>query len=394
MDNKKIPLILSTLLVFAGCGSPEDDHGPGAQSGGSGVGSSTGSGGATQATGGGVGTGGTSAGGASTGGNIGTGSQAGSGGGTSTGGGLAGSGGSNDGTGGDATGGGTASGGDAGTGGDPVPSAGCGKTRTLQDGNHMVTSSGQQRQYHLKTPANYDQDTPYRVIFMFHWNFGSIDAIVNPPDPDHNTDDPYYGMADLAGDSTIFIVPQGLKSNTGGAGWGNANNQDVIFTDDMFEEVSNDLCVDTSRVFTTGFSFGGAISYKLACVRNDLFRAAVVYDTGPVSGNNPSECTNPIAFFSSHGLDDQIFKYSSTGLDVLNQFTELNGCTAMTPPLPADNEHKCVSFEGCTEPVRFCNFGKGQNNTYSPGGHYPSPKDPGQSKSWVPDEAWDFISQF
>ena len=27
-------------------------------------------------------------------------------------------------------------------------------------------------------------------------------------------------------------------------------------------------------------------------------------------------------------------------------------------------------------------------------GHYPSAKDPGQSKSWIPVEAWEFISQF
>jgi poly(3-hydroxybutyrate) depolymerase len=297
-----------------------------------------------------------------------------------------------------AAGTGGASGGSAGQSGtgDAVPSPGCGQMRTLGDGNHTMMSGGQNREYHIKAPSDYDNTRPYRLIFMFHWFYGSIDAVVNPPDADHNTDDPYYGLEDLAGDSSIFVVPQGLN-DSGGAGWSNPNNRDVNFTDDMLEAVSNDLCIDTSRVFTMGFSFGGAISYKLACVRPDKFRAVLVYDTGPVSGNNAAECTSPIPFFQTHGVDDQTFNYQ-TGLSVLDIFTGTNGCTAMTPQMAPQDGHVCTQFEGCTPgyPVRFCDFGAGENNPYNPDlhGHYPTAKDPGQSKSWIPGEAWDFISQF
>jgi poly(3-hydroxybutyrate) depolymerase len=259
----------------------------------------------------------------------------------------------------------------------------------------MIMSGGNNRSYYLQVPSGYDNSQPYRLIFMFHWNYGSIDAIVHPPDQDHNTDDPFYGLGQLAGDSSIFVVPQGL-TDTGGAGWANPNDRDVNFTDDMLSEVSNDLCVDSSRVFTMGFSYGGAMSYKLACVRADTFRAALVYEPGPVSGNNNAECTTPIAFFHSHSVDDPTFKYSDIGLPILNVFTALNGCTAMTPPQPDTNGHSCVSYEGCSVPTRFCNFGSGEGNPHNTSlkGHYPSPKDPGQSTSWVPDEAWNFIKQF
>lgn len=278
---------------------------------------------------------------------------------------------------------------------DATPSPGCGNARTLQDGNLMIQSGGTSRTYHLKTPADYDPSRPYRVILMFHWNYGSIGSIVNPPDADHNTDEPYYGLGDLAGDSTIFVVPQGL-SDTGGAGWANPNDRDVQFADDMLAAISADLCIDTSRVFTTGFSFGGAMSYKLACVRPETYRAALIYNAGPVSGNDPAECTTPIAWFQSHGVDDPIFNYQSTGLSILNVFTALNGCTAMTPPMPPQDGHSCVSFEGCAQPTRFCGFGSGENNPHNPSlrGHYPSPKAPGESTSWVPSEAWQFIMQF
>lgn len=283
-----------------------------------------------------------------------------------------------------------------GTSGDAKPSAGCGKIRSLLDGNRTIQSGDKSRTYHLKAPANYDNTRPYRLIFMFHWFYGSINAIVNPPDADHNTDAPYYGLGSLAGESTIFVVPQGL-TDSGGAGWANPNNRDVTFTDDLLKAISEDLCVDTSRVFTTGFSYGGAISYKLACVRPDKFRAALVYDTGPVSGNDTSECTRPIAFFQSHGVDDQTFSYQ-TGLSVLDIFVRVNGCSKTVPPMSVQDGHSCTSFEGCSQgyPVRFCNFGSGENNPFNTSlkGHYPSPKDPGQSASWVPEETWSFIRQF
>lgn len=251
------------------------------------------------------------------------------------------------------------------------------------------------RTYFLKTPVAYDNTHPHRVVFMFHWNYGSIEAIVNPPDADRNTDRPFYGMGDLADDETIFVVPQGLVNPNGGAGWANPDNRDVNFTDDMLAALSDDLCIDTSRVFTTGFSYGAGMSVALACVRPDKFRAAVVYAPAFISGVTAAQCTTPVAFFEAHGVDDPIINYQ-TGLTVLQTFTSLNGCTAMTPPVPAADGHTCTSYEGCSVPTRFCSFGAGQGNPFNVNlrGHYPTPKDPGQSTSWVPAEAWSFITQF
>lgn len=433
----KVQVALATLLTISGCGTSPPVDSPesggtssggmagggmaaggatgGGKGGASGAGASGGTSGGSGATAGTMSSGGAQAGGAagssSGAAGAGTAGTAGAAGSAGNAGGAAGdagasSGGASAGTaGGGAGGGGGTAGGDAGNGGagagaggsggagDAVPSAGCNQPRALQDGNLTISSGGQNRQYHVKTPDNYDQSHPYRVIFMFHWNYGSINAIVNPPDADQNTDKPYYGLEEHSGDTTIFVVPQGLDN-----GWANPNDRDVNFTDAMLTAVSEGLCIDESRVFTTGFSYGGAISMKLACSRNDKFRAAIVYDTGTfLSGFNRNECTEPIAFFESHGLDDTVFNYQE-GLNVLGIFTELNGCTDATPPMAPEDGHVCMSFEGCSagNPVRFCNFGRGQNNPKpgGPGGHYPSPKDPGEATSWVPAEAWEFITQF
>jgi poly(3-hydroxybutyrate) depolymerase len=391
--------VVGLALTLAACGNSGSGNGgdsPGTGGQSVGVGGSNGTGGSppNAGTGGAVGTGGvgngaggaTGAGGAAAGGASGTGGSNASGGRTGQGGGAGG-----------ALGGSGGAGGGGGSAG-AVPSAGCGKTRTLQDGNRTITSSGMSRTYNLKTPANYNNQHPYRLIFMFHWNFGSINAIVNPPDADHNTDRPYYGLADLSGDTTIFVVPMGLITSTGGAGWDNPNNRDVILVDDMLAAVTADLCIDTSRVFTTGFSFGASMSYELACTRPTKFRGALVYEVGTLSGQNAAQCTTPVAWFQSEGIDDQVLTYAGNGLPILNVFTRANGCTAMTPPTPATNGHSCINYAGCSagHPIRFCNFGAGENNPFNTTlrGHYPVPKDPGQTTSWVPMEAWNFITQF
>jgi len=392
MSSMRLSVIFIALNLVAcgtsGSGNGGDNSGSGGQSVGAGGSIGTGGSPTNTGTGGSVGTGGVA--GAGTGGSSGIGGSAATGGrtgqGGGTGGALAGTGGALAGTGG--------AGGISGA----APSAGCGKTRTLQDGNHTMTSSALSRTYSLKTPANYNNQHPYRLIFMFHWNFGSINAIVNPPDADHNTDRPYYGLADLSGDTTIFVVPMGLITSTGGAGWDNPNNRDVIFVDDMLAAVTADLCIDNSRVFTTGFSFGASMSYELACVRPTKFRGALVYEVGTLSGQNPAQCTTPVAWFQSEGIDDQVLSYTGNGLPILNIYTKANGCTAMTPPTPPTNGHTCINYAGCSagHPIRFCNFGSGENNPFNTTlrGHYPVPKDPGQTTSWVPMEAWNFITQF
>jgi poly(3-hydroxybutyrate) depolymerase len=42
--------------------------------------------------------------------------------------------------------------------------------------------------------------------------------------------------------------------------------------------------VDTTHVLTNGFSYGGGMSYELACARAKVFRAAAIYEGAQLSG--------------------------------------------------------------------------------------------------------------
>lgn len=301
-------------------------------------------------------------------------------GGQGTGGAVAGNGGApvggSGGSGGVGVGGGGGSGGASGS----SKSAGCGTERTLTNGRKTISSGGMNREFILRVPDNYDKDKPYRLIFAFHWRSGNAQQVAEGGNGG-STEDPFYGLWELAQGSTIFVAPEGLD-----AGWANTGDRDINLTDAILKQVSDGLCIDTTRIFSTGFSFGAGMSYALACARPDVFRGVALYAGAQLSGCNGG--TKPVAYFHAHGVADSVLNISQ-GRQIRDRFVTNNGCMSQSPPEPARNSgtHTCTSYQGCTAgyPLRWCAHG---------GDHNPTEKDSGQNKSWVPGEAWTFISQF
>ncbi|GAA0458896.1 hypothetical protein GCM10009531_59040 [Actinoplanes capillaceus] len=250
--------------------------------------------------------------------------------------------------------------------------AGCGRTPALRDGTHTIQSGGRARTYQLRLPGNYTSSRPYRLVVGLHWlNGSSNDVVANG----------FYGLQQRAGDSAIFIAPQGLD-----AGWANTGGRDVTLVDDILRAVENDLCVDTSQRFALGFSYGGAMSYALACARPDVFRAVA-----PIAGANLSGCSSasqPVAYFGIHGIRDSVLNISM-GRSLRDSFVRANGCTAQNPPEPAQGSgtHLTTAYAGCRAgyPVQWAAFD---------GDHVPLPVDRNAASSWVSGEVWQFFSQF
>ncbi len=251
-------------------------------------------------------------------------------------------------------------GGGAATGGAAnMPSTGCNKPRTLQDGERTLQSGGAERKYVLRVPADYDSARPYRLMLGFHGAGGK------------GSDVKQFGLWDLAAGSTIFAAP----SATGGI-W-NATT-DTAMVSDLLKELEGQLCIDLSRVELEGFSQGGAMVWTLACALPDTFRLAIVHSGGGLP--MPKTC-KPIPFLSALGNDG-----SGQGMSS-DFFAMTNGCTVKTMPLPPAGGHVCTDYEGCDTgyPTRWCDYD---------GGHDAAPSDKGASKSWVPEEVWKFVAKF
>jgi poly(3-hydroxybutyrate) depolymerase len=281
-------------------------------------------------------------------------------------------------TGGKATGG-SATGGAGGT----VPSSGCGKSPTLQNGTITITSSGATRQYIIDIPTNYTNTTPYRLVFGFHWVGGTMTDVATGQTVTRDVW-AYYGLKRLANNSTVFVAPQGINN-----GWGQGN-ADLVFVDDMITQIGNALCIDKSRLFAIGFSYGGAMSHALACARATVFRGVAVQDAGAISGCSGG--TSPIAYFIVHGVRDTVFPIA-TGQGLRDRFVTNNGCTPQTVTNVANGSltHGCTKYQGCSSdhPVEWCSFDEG---------HIAAPRDGATgdngNTTWVPGEAWAFFTQF
>jgi poly(3-hydroxybutyrate) depolymerase len=260
--------------------------------------------------------------------------------------------------------------------------AGCGKAPTLTSGQHTIQSGGQNRSYILRLPNGYDRTKPYRIFFGFHWNGGTAN------DVDSGGTDAavwsYYGMRQLSNDGAIFVAPQGNNN-----GWANPGGQDTTFVDDMIKLFDSDLCIDTAQRFALGFSYGGGMSYALACGRPTVFRAVAVYSGGQLSGCSGG--TQPVAYMGVHGIGDPVLNISA-GRSLRDTFVRANGCTAQNAPEPAagSRTHTITTYAGCKAgyPVVWAAFD---------GGHTPGPVDGGGdsgARTWTKTEVWRFFSQF
>jgi poly(3-hydroxybutyrate) depolymerase len=169
--------------------------------------------------------------------------------------------------------------------------------------------------------------------------------------------------------------------------------QDTVFVDDMLALIEEDLCVDKTRIFAMGFSYGGGMSYALACDRADVFRAVAVYSGMQLSGCKDG--TKPIAYMGIHSINDPTCGYGA-GEGLRDTFVRNNHCTPQDPPEPAvgSRTHITTAYEGCDPgyPVVWAAF--------EGAGHTPAPVD-GQSfdsgggdRTWTKEEVWNFFTQF
>src|SRR5690606_9124518 len=251
--------------------------------------------------------------------------------------------------------GGSATGGAANNSGDPMPSMGCGQAAPAA-GSASIDVDGTMREYILALPEGYDPEKAYKLVFTWHPWGGSAQQVAG------NGPGGYYGLLGASSGEAILVSPEGLDFGGNGLGWGNEGGQDIDFMRAMMDHFDSTLCFDHSRVFSTGFSFGGMMSNAVAC-------AGLARAIAPMAGNSSvSGCEDgntPVAYMGFHGDADSVVTISG-GEAARDVFIERNGCGAAMPSdsnwceMAGSNYQpcECTTYEGCTEgyPVTWCEF--------------------------------------
>lgn len=226
---------------------------------------------------------------------------------------------------------------------DAPPGAACvGKTGMAGTRSVTITSGGQSRSFDLHVPATYDAKKRTPLVFVFHGYTMTADGIA--------VASKFASVADAHG--MIVAFPSGLNNAfNGGDCCGNAD--DVGFARDMITSIGGEYCVDAKRVFSTGLSNGGYLSYRLACELSD--RIAAIASVAGVLLTHPCAPKRPVPVLHIHGTADVLVPYNGGGAastpaasDSVDVFKTNNKCAAGAGKVVYEKgDVACTSWAPC-----------------------------------------------
>ena len=203
--------------------------------------------------------------------------------------------------------------------------------------NASITHDGIERDYILYVPEIYDGSTAVPLVLNFH-GFGS-----------GASQQMFYGdFRDIADTEGFLLVhPEGTTLignqfwNVGFPGL-SSTIDDVGFTEALIDELATLYTIDLDRVYATGMSNGGFMSFLLACQLSEKI-AAVASVTGSMTQDTFNDCNAqlPTPVLQIHGTEDDVVLYNENNLslpipDVISYWVDHNNCetTPTTTTLP------------------------------------------------------------
>jgi polyhydroxybutyrate depolymerase len=210
-----------------------------------------------------------------------------------------------------------------------------------------IQSGGLTRDYRLYKPALYNGTVAVPLVINFH-GYSS-----------NNFEQEFYGSFKAIADTANFLVvlPNGTLDNQGNRYWntfnGSASVDDVAFIANLIDTLQATYNIDPQRIYATGMSNGGFMSYALACELNDRI-TAIASVTGSMTETNLAACnpTRPVPVMEIHGTADDVVPYTGGTLlffspipDVVDKWVAVNHCNPVPAVSPVPNTS---TTDGCT----------------------------------------------
>lgn len=206
---------------------------------------------------------------------------------------------------------------------------------------------GIQREYRLYVPSIYDGSESVPLLFNLY-GYGS-NAVQQEVYGD------FRSIADTA--NFILVHPDGTDDMTGTAFWNAFGSpsetvDDIGFISALIDTLSDDYNIDLNRVYSTGMSNGGFMSYTLACqLSQRIASIASVTGTMVTFNLNACNCQHPIPIMQVHGTLDGTVPYNGNAQgfvaveDLVDHWVGFNNCntTAVETAVPDVN-----LTDGCT----------------------------------------------
>ena len=266
-----------------------------------------------------------------------------------------------------------------------------------------ISLGGYDRTYLLHLPTGYNETTPTPLIIALHGGFGNAYSIEN------------QSQLSVKSDAENFIVvyPEGVEGgafniSSWNAGWccgfaSNSNVDDVGFIDELLDTLLSQYSIDTNRIYATGMSNGGFMSYRLACELSDRIAAiAPVAASMSMVSCNP---VRPVPVISFHSYLDTNVPYDGGVGDgpsnhynppqdsILNALSNMNTCSIANDTIINNSEYTNIKWTNCnceTEIHQYVTLDGGHS---WPGGNQTALGNPVSNFISATDLMWSFFQQ-
>lgn len=280
------------------------------------------------------------------------------------------------------------------------------------DYTFAISHDGLTRMYKVHVPPGYDGSRPAPLLFAFHGGGGDMEYMAR---------EEVYGLVSKSDkEGFIVVFPNGYSKFKSGmlATWnagtccGDARDRkidDTGFVRNMVSHITRQMNIDRGKIFATGMSNGGLMSYRLACEMPDVFRAIA-----PVAGtDNTLAChpSRPVSVLHIHAMDDDHVLFNGGAgpnafkdMSKVTQFRSVpesiarwikfNNCNPVARRVLETEGAYCDLYEPCEQgaQVKLCVTETGGHSW--PGGSKPGgvkKKGPTSKAISANDEMWEFF---
>ena len=223
-----------------------------------------------------------------------------------------------------------------------------------------IEHDGFTRSYNIFVPNSYNTLEPVPLLLCLHGYGSNQDVIMEYTD--------FNAIA--SSENFIVIYPQGSLlngiSHWNVGGWtSDSLVDDIGFIDLIIDTVSDSYSINEDRIYSTGMSNGGYMSFLLACQLSEKI-AAIASVTGSMTPEmfNSCEPQRAISILQMHGTSDGVVPYEGNpqwtiGInDIMNYWKTHNNCNVSSTIVDLPDIY---TFDNSS--VQEITFSNGDNNT-------------------------------
>lgn len=231
------------------------------------------------------------------------------------------------------------------------------------DTRGTINVAGANRTYLLHVPTGYEGKQPVPLLVDLHGLGGNGAA--------EKAQSGFAAVSDR--EKFVVVYPDGVAPAGKPSGWNIglccSVADDQAFIRALVEKVKSEGCIDEKRVYATGVSMGGGMSYHLACNAADVFAAVApaAFDL-LIEQEMPCKPSRPISVISYRGTADPLVKYAGGASNppgggtlastihfegaenTFKRWGAINGCAAAAASEPAGRA-QCRTYGSCRDDV-------------------------------------------